>query len=261
VTEPAVGEPTGGGPAGAGLRARVLAERGGFTLDVALEVAPGEVVGVLGPNGAGKSSLLAALAGLLPLRDGLVSLDGEALDDPAADLFVEPRRRAVGFVFQDYLLFRHLSVRDNVAFGLRARRLASRRDALAAAEAWLDRMDLAGFGSRRPATLSGGQAQRVALARALATRPRLLLLDEPLAALDATTRVDLRAFLRATLPETGAAVLVVTHDPADAAALADRLVVLDAGTVAATGSPAGLAADPPSPYVAHLFGVAMPERR
>jgi molybdate transport system ATP-binding protein len=119
-------------------------------------------------------------------------------------------------------------------------------------------MDLSGFGPRRPATLSGGQAQRVALARALATGPRLLLLDEPLAALDATTRVDLRAFLRQTLPATGAAVLVVTHDPTDAAALADRLVILDAGTVAAEGSPADLARNPPTRYVAQLFGATVP---
>ncbi|MDT3446018.1 MULTISPECIES: sulfate/molybdate ABC transporter ATP-binding protein [unclassified Pseudofrankia] len=245
----------------AGLRARVVVSREAFTLDVALDVAPGEVVGVLGPNGAGKSSLLAALAGLLPLRDGLVALDGEVLDDAAADRFVEPRHRPVGVVFQDYLLFRHMSVRDNVAFGLRARRLTSRRDAHAAADAWLDRMGLAGFGPRRPATLSGGQAQRVALARALATGPRLLLLDEPLAALDATTRVDLRAFLRATLPATGAAVLVVTHDPTDAAGLADRVVILDAGAVAAEGKPTDLAENPPTRYVAQLFGAAEPGPR
>jgi len=250
------------GEAGAtGLRAHVVVDRGPFALDVALDVAPGEVVGVLGPNGAGKSSLLAALAGLLPLRDGRIMLDDEVLDDPAADRFVEPRRRPVGLVFQDYLLFGTMSVRDNVAFGLRARRLASRRAAHDAADAWLDRMGLSGYGPRRPATLSGGQAQRVALARALATGPRLLLLDEPLAALDATTRVDLRTFLRATLPATGAAVLVVTHDPTDAAALADRLIVLGSGTVDAAGTPAGLAENPPTPYIAQLFGTTAPARR
>ena len=240
----------------AGLHARVVLERGAFTVDVALRVAPGEVVAVLGPNGAGKSSLLGGLAGLLALRAGKVTLDGEVLDDPDTDRFVEPRHRRVGLVFQDYLLFGHLTVRENVAFGLRARRLADRRAARAAADLWLERMGLAGLGSRRPATLSGGQAQRVALARALATGPRLLLLDEPLAALDAITRADLRTFLRATLPGTGAAVVIVTHDPADAAALADRLVILEAGAVAAEGTAAALAADPPTPYVARLFASA-----
>ncbi|WP_307875074.1 sulfate/molybdate ABC transporter ATP-binding protein [Frankia nepalensis] len=237
-----------------GLRARVVADRGLFVLDVELAVAPGEVVAVLGPNGAGKSTLLAALAGLLPLRAGHVTLDGDVLDDPVADRFVEPRHRRVGLVFQDYLLFRHLSVRDNIAFGPRARRAASRRAAHAAADAWLDRLGLPGFGPRRPATLSGGQAQRVALARALATDPRLLLLDEPLAALDATTRADLRADLRATLPATGAAVVVVTHDPTDAATLADRLVILEHGCVTAEGTATDLAKDPPTPYVAKLLG-------
>jgi molybdate transport system ATP-binding protein len=235
-----------------GLRARVVTDRA--HLDVTLDVDPGQVVAVLGPNGAGKSSLLAALAGLLPLRDGRVSLDGEILDDPGADVFVEPRHRPVGLVFQDYLLFRHLTVRENVAFGLRARHLLGRREAGAAADEWLARMGLAGFGPRRPATLSGGQAQRVALARALATDPRLLLLDEPLAALDAGTRRELREFLRATLPATGAAVVIVTHDPADADAVADRLVLVEDGTVAAEGTLAELSAAPPTPYAAQVFG-------
>jgi molybdate transport system permease protein len=248
-----LGSPGPAAAGDAGLRARVVADRGAFTLDVELRVAPGEVVAVLGPNGAGKSSLLGALAGLLPLCAGEVALDGEMLDDPATDRYVEPRHRPVGFVFQDYLLFGHMSVRENIAFGPRARRLAGRQAAGAAADGWLARMGLAGLGARPPAALSGGQAQRVALARALATGPRLLLLDEPLAALDATTRGDLRAFLRTTLPTTGAAVVLVTHDPADAAALADRLVILESGEVAATGTAAALAADPPTPYVARLF--------
>jgi molybdate transport system ATP-binding protein len=232
----------------------VVLERGEFSLDVELAVAPGEVVAVVGPNGAGKSSLLAALAGLVPLRAGRITLGGVALDDPAHDVFVPPRHRRIGLVFQDYLLFPHMSVRENVAFGLRARGLAGRRAARTAADGWLDRMGLPDCGARRPRTLSGGQAQRVALARALATGPRLLLLDEPLAALDADVRADLREFLRATLPASGAAVVVVTHDPADAAVIADRLVVIEAGRVAASGTAAGLAERPPTRYLARLFG-------
>ncbi|MFF0387657.1 ABC transporter ATP-binding protein [Kitasatospora sp. NPDC004615] len=236
------------------LDAQLLVDRGPFTLDVALSAQPGEVVALLGPNGAGKSTALCALAGLLPLTGGHLALDGEQLDSPADDVFRPAEQRPIGVVFQDYLLFPHLSALDNVAFGLRCkglRRAAARAEALP----WLDRMGVAEHAGRRPAKLSGGQAQRVALARALAVRPRLLLLDEPLAALDARTRLDVRAELRRHLAEFEAVAVLVTHDPLDAMVLADRLVVIEAGQVVQTGRPAEVARRPRTDYIARLVGL------
>src|SRR4051794_16365182 len=159
------------------------------------------------------------------------------MDDPAAGTFVVPERRGVGYVFQDYLLFPHLTALENVAFGLRARGV-HRREARAAAARWLERLGVGEYAGARPRALSGGQAQRVALARALATEPRLLLLDEPLAALDAATRVEVRAELRRHLATFGGARLLVTHDPVEAMVLADRLVVLEDGRIVQSGRPA-----------------------
>jgi molybdate transport system ATP-binding protein len=238
--------------AGLDLDARV--DRGGFGLDVRARVAPGEVLGVLGPNGAGKSTLLRALAGLLPLSAGSLRLDGVVLDEAETDTWVPPERRPVGIVFQDYRLFPHLDVRDNVAFAPRSRglgRAASRR----AAQPWVDRLDLTALAARRPAELSGGQAQRVALARALAAEPGLLLLDEPLAALDARTRSDVRSTLRGHLANFGGPVLIVTHDPVEAMVLADRLLVLEGGRVVQEGTPAEVARHPATDYVARLVGL------
>ncbi len=160
----------------------------------------------------------------------------------------------MGVVFQDYLLFPHLTVLDNVAFGLTAR---GRRpaEARSAARSWLQRMELVELADARPRTLSGGQAQRVALARALATDPGLLLLDEPLAALDARTRLLVRGELRRHLQTYTGATVVVTHDPVDAAVLADRLVVVEDGRVVQTGTPAEVAARPLTDYVARLVGL------
>lgn len=217
-----------------GLDAHLRVTRGAFALDLTLTVAPGEVVALIGPNGAGKSTALRALAGLLPLDPGgRVRLDGRTLDDSGAH--VPPERRGCGVVFQDHLLVGHLSARENVAFGPRARRVPA-RTARAAATAWLDRLGLAAHADARASTLSGGQAQRVALARALATDPALLLLDEPFAALDAGTRRSVRDVLRAHLAERPRPVVLVTHDAADAADLADRAVVLvDGAAVAGLG--------------------------
>gem|GEM_PF-1031635 len=206
-----------------GLDAHLRVTRGTFALDLPLTVAPGEVVALIGPNGAGKSTALRALAGLLPLTGGHVRLDGRALDGDGPP--VPPERRRCGVVFQDHLLIGHLSARENVAFGPRARRVPA-RTARAAADAWLGRLGLTSHADARAATLSGGQAQRVALARALATEPDLLLLDEPFAALDAGTRRAVRDLLRAHLAERPRPVVLVTHDAADAADLADRAVVL-----------------------------------
>lgn len=240
--------PVSGAVRGDGLDARLVVERGSFRLDVALTAAPGDVVALLGPNGAGKTTALRALAGLTPLTGGHLRLDGDSLDR------TPPESRPVGVVFQDYLLFPHLSALDNVAFGPRCQG-ASKAAARAQAAQWLDRMGLADHAGARPRRLSGGQAQRVALARALATRPRLLLLDEPLAALDARTRLDVRAQLRRHLTEFEAVAVLVTHDPLDAMVLADRLVVIEHGRIVQEGAPSDIARHPRTDYIAQLVGL------
>jgi molybdate transport system ATP-binding protein len=232
-----------------GLDARLLVERGGFRLDVELRAAPGEVVALLGPNGAGKTTALRALAGLAPLSEGgRLHLDGTCLDG------TPPESRPVGVVFQDYLLFPHLSALDNVAFGPRCQGLP-KAAARERAAGWLERMGLTEHADARPRRLSGGQAQRVALARALATGPRLLLLDEPLAALDARTRLDVRAQLRRHLADFEAVAVLVTHDPLDAMVLADRLVVVEHGRVVQEGTPSDIARHPRTDYIARLVGL------
>jgi molybdate transport system ATP-binding protein len=236
------------------LDAELRVRLGGLDLDVDLRAGDGEVVGLLGPNGAGKTTALRALAGLQPLDGGRIELDGTVLDDPDADVFVPTGDRPIGFVFQDYLLFPRMTALDNVAFGLRARG-ESKHDARAHAYRWLERVGLAEHAASKPRSLSGGQAQRVALARALATDPRLLLLDEPLAALDASTRVTVRAELRRHLATFSGARLLVTHDPVDAIVLADRLVIIEDGRVTQRGTPADVTARPASPYVAQLVGI------
>jgi molybdate transport system ATP-binding protein len=236
------------------LHARIERTLGGLELDVELDARPGEVVALLGPNGAGKTTVFRCLAGLLPIDDGRIELDGIPLDDPAADVFVAPERRSVAVVFQDYLLFPNLTALENVAFGLRARRVP-KNEARTRAAFWLERVGLADHAGHRPRTLSGGQAQRVALARALATDPRLLLLDEPLAALDIGARSDVRRDLRRHLTTFDGVRLLVTHDPVDAYALADRVIILEAGRVAQTGTLPEVTAQPRSRYIADLVGV------
>lgn len=227
---------------------------GAFALDVELEVKPGDVVAVLGPNGAGKTSLLRGLAGLVPIDAGRVVLDGVVLEEPASGVFVAAERRPIAMVFQDYLLFPHLTLLENVAFGLRSRG-TSRFEATATAQRWLARVGLQAEAHRKPASLSGGQAQRVALARALATNPALLLLDEPMAALDASTRVELRRELRRHLESFRGVRLLVTHDPLEAMALADRLVILEQGRILQSGTPAEVTQRPRSRYAANLVGL------
>jgi molybdate transport system ATP-binding protein len=206
------------------------------------------VVALLGPNGAGKTTALRLLAGLLD--GGRVVLDGVPLDG------LPPEQRRVGLVPQDGLLLPHLSALDNVAYGLRARG-ARKAPARARAREELDRLGLADRADARPRELSGGQAQRVALGRALATDPALLLLDEPLAALDALTRTDVRSDLRARLQAFAGPTVLVTHDPVDALVLADRLVVLEDGRVVQSGAPADVAAHPRTAYVAGLVGLVL----
>ncbi|MFC6092339.1 ABC transporter ATP-binding protein [Saccharothrix lopnurensis] len=235
------------------LDARLEVDRGRFRLGVGLTAEPGEVVALLGPNGAGKTTALRALAGLLRLTGGHLRVGGREWDVPPG-VFLPPERRPIGVVFQDYLLFAHLSALENVAFGLRARG-AGRAAARAEAARWLERVGLAEHARTRPRALSGGQAQRVALARALVTRPDLLLLDEPLAALDAATRLHVRAELAGHLRDYPGHTLLVTHDPLDAMVLADRLVVLERGEVVQQGAPAEVARRPRTDYVADLVGL------
>jgi molybdate transport system ATP-binding protein len=236
------------------LQAQVVVQRGSLALDVEFGVADGEVLAVLGPNGAGKSTLLRVLAGLLRPDAGSVVVGDVTWD--SADRHLPAHQRSLGMVFQDHLLFPHLSVTDNVAFGLRSRG-ATRAAARAAAGPWLDRVGLAGLGGRRPGELSGGQAQRAAVARALVGDPRVLLLDEPLSALDARTRLTVRAELHRHLADYAGSTVLVTHDPIDAMALADRVVVVEDGRVVQAGTPAEVARRPRTDYVARLVGLVL----
>ncbi len=237
-----------------GLDARCVVVRDDFVLDVELRIAAGETVAVLGPNGSGKTTLVESLAGIVALDRGRIALDGRVLDDPTAGLFVPPEARRVGVVFQDLLLFDHLTVAENVAFGPRARR-RWRAEAARLADEWLGRLGLAEFAERRPRDLSGGERQRVALARALAAEPDLLLLDEPLAAVDATTRGALRRILADHLEGFPGPRLLITHDPTDAFLLADRICILEGGSVTQVGAADEIRLGPRSRYVADLVGV------
>ena len=236
------------------LEASVKVELGTLDLDLDLSVGADQVVAVLGPNGAGKTTLLRALAGLLTLHQGRVVLDGDILEDAATGVRRAPEDRPLAVVFQDYLLFPHLSAGENVAFGLRCQGVA-RGQARVRARRWLEGLGLADRADARPGARSGGQAQRVALARALASAPRLLLLDEPLSALDVSIRAEVRRDLRRHLASFPGVRLVVTHDPLEAMALADVLVVLEGGRLVQSGTPAEVSARPRSRYVADLVGV------
>lgn len=227
------------------LEARLRATRGAFTLELDLEVHPARTLAIVGPNGAGKSTALAAIAGFVP-NDGTIRVGDRILDE----LGVESRR--VGYVFQDYLLFPHLSVLENVAFGPRAAGVG-RRDARAVASGWLDRLGLTKLAARRPSQLSGGQAQQVALARALATDPDVLLLDEPLAALDVEVRSAVRAELATHLTDFAGFTIVVTHSLADVTALAHDVIVVEAGRATQRGTPADLSRRPATAYVERLL--------
>ncbi|MBQ1023637.1 ABC transporter ATP-binding protein [Micromonospora sp. C95] len=251
----ATSRPGAGPPAGdALLDSHLVVDRGTFRLDLPLTVHTGEVVALLGPNGAGKTTALRALAGLIPLTGGHLRLAGRHLDHPGRRIWTPTEQRQIGVVFQDYLLFPHLTALDNIAFGPRRQGL-DRQRARQRAAAWLARVGLAEQARRKPRQLSGGQAQRVALARALAVEPALLLLDEPLAALDARTRLDTRAQLQHHLAGHAGATLLVTHDPIDAVVLADRLVIIEHGQVVQEGDVATVTAQPRTDYVARLVGL------
>ena len=244
-----------GVPMSGGLEARLTVQRpGGFELDVELAVPPGRTVALLGPNGAGKSTLVSALAGLVPLDRGRVTLAGRVLDDPVQGVHLLAAERRLGIVFQELLLFPHLTVVENVAFGLREQG-HPRGEARQRSEEWLERVGLEGLGPRLPDDLSGGEAQRVALARALAPAPELLLLDEPLSALDVGSRARIRRLLASHLSGFPGPRILITHDPAEAFQLADEIHILEDGRVTQKGTAKDIRFRPRTAYAAELGGV------
>lgn len=237
-----------------GLHAEMSVRRSeSFRLDLEVSIPAGTTGALLGPNGAGKSTAVAAVAGLLPLDRGRIELAGTVLDDPDEAVFVPAEERRIGVVFQDYLLFPHQSVLENVAFGPRSRGVGRDRARRRARE-WTERLGLDGLEDRKPRDLSGGQAQRVALARALATEPDLLLLDEPLSALDVTTRARLQRTLADHLEDFDGPRLLITHDPKEAFLLADRIHVLEHGKVTQSGTADEIRLRPRTRYAADLAG-------
>lgn len=238
----------------AGLQAHLtVSQSDSFTLNAPMAIDAGKTVALLGPNGAGKSTAVQVLAGLLPLQDGWITLNGRVLDDPEASIFVHAQDRRVGVVFQDYVLFPNMSVYDNVGFSLAARGLP-KSEIRNSVHSWLERLGLADQDRSKPSDLSGGQAQRVALARALIAEPDLLLLDEPLAALDVTTRAELRHVLADHLAAFPGPRLLITHDPTEAFLLADEIHVIEAGVITQTGSPDEIRLRPRTSYIADLAG-------
>lgn len=219
-----------------------------------LDVADGEVVAVLGPNGAGKSTLLSLVAGLLEPDTGRILLGGTTVTDTHEGTFVPAHARGVATLTQKALLFPHLSVEANVAFSPRSRGI-DRRAARAIARTWLTAVDALELAERRPAQLSGGQAQRIALARALAADPRLLLLDEPMSALDVGTAPAMRRLLRTVLREQRRTAVIVTHDLLDALALADTVVVIEGGRIVERGRTTEVLTSPRSAFAARIAGV------
>jgi molybdate transport system ATP-binding protein len=227
--------------------------RGGPAIRAALDVdlASGQVLVLFGPSGSGKTTVLRCLAGLDRPDAGFIRFDGETWFDGAAHVFLAPQRRGVGLLFQDHALFPHLSVEANVGYGLHGSPAPERRERVRAMARLLGIEDLL---ARRPGQLSGGQRQRVALARAVAVRPRLLLLDEPLSALDAPTREDLRGELRTLLQRLGVPSVVVTHDRTEALALGDRLAVLAEGGIRQVGAVHEVFSQPADVEVARIVG-------
>jgi ABC-type sulfate/molybdate transport systems ATPase subunit len=233
------------------LRAEARTRLGALELDVALGVGAGRCLALAGPSGAGKTSILRMVAGLLRPERGAVELDGETWLDTERGVDLPPERRHVGYLFQEYALFGHLNAWQNVAYPLRG---PDRRDR---AQALLERFGVGELAESRPRTLSGGERQRVALARALAREPGVLLLDEPLAALDARTRASAARELGSVLREVEVPALLVTHDFAEAAQLGDRVGVIDRGRVVQEGTPSELAAAPRSAFVADFTGAVV----
>ena len=232
------------------IRVEHLTKRFGRFLavdDVSFEVPDGELVALLGPSGGGKSTVLRIIAGLEQPDAGQVHLDGAYVDH------LPPRERKVGFVFQHYALFRHMTVAENIGYGLKVRGVA-RGEQRARVDELLGIMGLQGLGERLPSGLSGGQRQRVALARSLAPRPRLLLLDEPFAAVDAKVREELRVWLRRMHDDVGVTSLFVTHDQDEAFALAERVLIINGGRLEQAGTPEEILEHPATEFVARFIG-------
>jgi molybdate transport system ATP-binding protein len=236
------------------LHTRVMGSRGTFRFDAEFEVGRGEVVALVGPSGAGKSTCMSAIAGLIELESGRVSLGGDVWCDTSLGIDRPPHERRVGFVHQDYALFPHLSVLQNVLYGARARG-ASRAVARTRGSEWLERLDMVRFSDRPVTELSGGQRQRIALARALASGAGALLLDEPFGSLDVRTRSSVRRELGEFLREIQLPTVLVTHDPTDALVLANRIAILEDGRITQDGECDDLVAHPRTPFVAELFGL------
>jgi molybdate transport system ATP-binding protein len=232
----------------AGLVAEALVQRGAFELELDLRVGPAHPLALIGPNGAGKSTALLALAGVLPIARGTIALGDRMLAHAATGLDLPASARGIGFVFQHSALFSHLTVRENIAFGPRAQ-AKPRHEIARLVEHWIERVGLGALVDRYPAELSGGQAQRVALARALAAEPGVLLLDEPLSALDVESRDEVRADLAQHVRNFAGMTVVVAHDRDDVAALADDVLVLEHGRVVQRGTLAQLAAEPATDFV------------
>jgi len=204
--------------------------RGSFELDVDLSFNEGEVVAIMGPNGSGKSTFLHAIAGLLPVTSGCLVLDNQTLDEATSEVFKDPTQRPVGIVFQGGLLFETMTILENIIFGLRARKI-KRTEATVQAQPLINQFGLTELLQRQPRELSGGQAQRVAIARALITKPKVLLLDEPMSGLDTATRQLVRAEFREVLAGFAGYRILVTHDLDDALSMSDRIIELDHGKV------------------------------
>jgi len=234
-------------PAAHALRAQVVKELRGFVLDVELECSAGVTL-VVGPSGAGKTTLLRVIAGLEEVDRGCVSIGDRVLDD-GNGRFVRAGKRDIAYVLQEYALFPHLSVAENVGYGLAVRRFPrAERERLVGSA--LERFGIGDTAGVKPDKLSGGQRQRVALARALVLDPRVLLLDEPLAALDIQTRTAVRNELHSIVTDVPIPTVLVTHDPADARAFPERIVVIENGAITQTGSCAELFGAPATPFVA-----------
>jgi molybdate transport system ATP-binding protein len=222
-------------------------------ITIRLQAEAGQVVALVGPNGSGKTTALEAIAGLIDVDEGRIAIAGSLVND-GKTIHVPSRERRVGYVFQNNLLFPHLTAVDNVSFGPRSRGVP-KKEAHARAMELLGELGIADLASRRPGALSGGQTQRVAIARALATDPQVLLLDEPMSALDVAVAMRLRAQLQEFLVDFTGTTILVTHDAIDAMVLADRMAVLEDGTIAQEGRPADVAASPRTEHVAALVGI------
>lgn len=253
VVGPVVGPEAGPevGPAGVALSASLHARVGALQLDVELDSLDGTLV-LVGPNGAGKSTLLSLLLGALPCERGRICAGDALLLDTESGVDLPMEERRIAWLPQDYALFPHLSARDNVIFALQSAQPMGRAEAVARADAALLELGVLALAERRPAALSGGEQQRVALARALSVKPRALLLDEPMAALDVSARREVRAFLKATLARLALPTLVVTHDAADVRALGGRVAVMERGRVVQMGRWEELCARPGSAFVEAL---------